>query len=174
MKKLLLLTTILLTTACGGFQEVDDNSSIEVLGKTILTAVATNNSNLFDKYFPDNKEEALSYYKRYLEVNNLNLIQQKSVDRMMTKRPRIIESVNQTHLEFLENGLKDWSGVEFLNVKYNSDNRGANMVIGLIVSFKNGDNFGEIRVGEAWETDQGWMATEALKMTYYGPNPSGR
>ncbi|OEK03284.1 hypothetical protein BFP97_17900 [Roseivirga sp. 4D4] len=174
MKKLLLLTTTLLITACGGFEEVDDNSSIEALGKTVLTAVATNNSNLFDKYVPDNKEEALAYYKRYMEVNNLSLIQEKSIERMMTKRSRTIGSVNQTHQEFLENGLNDWSGIEFLNVKYDSDNRGANMVTGLLISFKNGDNFGNIRVGEAWETDKGWMATEALQMTYYGPNASGR
>ena len=85
-----------------------------------------------------------------------------------------IESVNQTYQEFLENGLKDWSGVEFLNVKYDSGNRDVNMITSLIISFKNGDNFGRIRVGEAWETEKGWVAVEALQMTYYGTNPLGK
>lgn len=175
MKKLTLLIFLLSSVvACGGAKKVEDNSSPEALGKTILSAITHNDQELFAKYVPADEQKIRDFYQLYLKTNKLDTYQEEALQKMVERRPNTLASVKEVHQKFREGGLNDWSDVEFINVKYESQNKGANAITGLRVNFNNGDFTGTIHIGEAVEMENGWMITTRLRFEYYGPNFSVR
>ncbi|WP_339697236.1 hypothetical protein [uncultured Roseivirga sp.] len=167
MKKLTMLLSIVLMSACGG-GTVNDNSTAEKLAQTVLSAIKENDPDrLSDKYFT-NASNLKEHYKTLLE---LDADTDRQLERMIENLMDMPVHIEDVRKRFSQKGLSDWSDVEFSKINFEDVSRNNVKVYSrTMVEFTNGEFGGVIGIGEMTETEDGWKLTTAPRYSQYGRN----
>ncbi|MEQ9297613.1 MAG: hypothetical protein RIF33_03570 [Cyclobacteriaceae bacterium] len=146
----ILLIVSLILASCAS-DKVDDNSTIDALSQTVLTAVKYEDPELLAKYFVTGRD--LEWQKENFELSrSLEEFETKLIGTDMSK---VIEDIRN---EAMKEGLSDWSNVTFDIVRFKShDKQGYEIAYELILRFNNGDKYkGTIEIDYLVKTAQGW------------------
>lgn len=167
----ILQSVLALLFACGGAKNVDDNTTPELLSQTVLTALRQKDKSMFEKYVVQNREELKtflsSFYNKELSSGHL-----KSIDKHMEKVPAIIQSFDFTLKRANENGLSDWSGVQFKDMTFrDASKNGKLMYADVKIQFTKDDYLGVLLMENIIQTESGWKLYKPIKLTNYSLNP---
>lgn len=156
-----LLIMALILASCAS-DRVDDNSTIDALSQTVLTAVKDNDPELLAKYFVSAHD--LEWQKQNFELSkSLEEFETKLIGTDMSK---VIEDIRD---EAMKEGLSDWSTVSFDIVRFKShDKEGYEIAYDLILRFNNGEKYkGTIEIDYLVKTDQGWRVYRIPEFLVY-------
>ncbi|GAB4237838.1 MAG: hypothetical protein Tsb0034_13140 [Ekhidna sp.] len=166
-----LLSVLALLFACGGAKNVDDNSTPELLSQTVLTALRQNDKPTFEKYIVQSKDELEAYLTGYYG-RELSSGLRKPVDEWDERKEPIIKSFDFTLKRANENGLSDWSGVQFKDMTFRDVSKnGKAMYADVKIQFTKDDYLGVLLMENIIQTENGWKLYKPIKLTNYTLNP---
>ncbi len=163
----LLLTFIVFGAVNCSSQKVDDNSTPELLAKTFLHILKTNDQELFKKHYNDPNE----IFER-LDTPNANwksFQSEEEVKKNINDNYQIALStaIEKIRTEFSKKGLNDWSNVEFHNFSFRLSPNERILSSGHLL-FVNDDMAGELEDLRFYKTDSGqWKISSLPKVDNY-------
>ncbi len=155
-KQLLFLLFITLLSCDDGSSIINDNSTLEKLGDTFISAVITQNSEILnDKVFTQ-----ASDYKAFRQqhLGRWTDALEEDLPTYIENFSKIPSSALRVKSEFNRLGLNDWSEVKFEKMTYKDASRNnAVMYNNVYLDFTNGEYKGVIKIGSLAQTKSGWL-----------------